>query len=47
VDDLARAAGLDAAITLASLLELELAGIAVVCAGGRYRRRRNRSHNPV
>jgi DNA processing protein len=42
VDDLARLAGLEPASTLAALLELELAGIALACAGGRYRRVRGR-----
>jgi DNA processing protein len=41
VDDLARTAGLEPASTLAALLELELAGIALACAGGRYRRVRS------
>jgi len=38
VDELAGAAGLGSAPTLAALLELELRGLALVCAGGRYRR---------
>jgi predicted Rossmann fold nucleotide-binding protein DprA/Smf involved in DNA uptake len=42
VDDLARLAGMEPASTLAALLELELAGIALACAGGRYRRVKGR-----